>query len=549
MENIRTLRELLIFAQQKYTNIAAFLVRNGSGFDTITYDKFVNETLSLASSFVDKGYEGKRIALVGENSYLWAVSYMAAVSAGAVIVPLDRELQSYETAELVKRSGCSALIYSEGFDFHYKEQIDAYASIDTYTMYSTHINDDTVSLESLIESGGKAKDSNYSKLMSVELNENALCSVVFTSGTTGISKGAMLSHKNLLSNAKASRDLIILRGVRLSLLPMHHTYEFTLGNIYYYLNGCTVAINHSIKYISQNMKLFAPTTLAAVPLIAETFYNNIWANIKSSGKERAVRNMIRITRFLRSIGIDVRRKVFKSIIDGLGGNLQHIFCGGAHVDEEVAKGFVDFGINFYIGYGITECSPLITANIYCDLKKMKSCGKAITCCEVRIASGNDTEGEVECRGDNVMLGYLDNPEATAEVMNGEWYRTGDIGRFDKDGDLYITGRIKNIIVLRNGKNIYPEEIEAYLYKIPYIKEVLVYGSSTTTGEELSIMAEVYPNMDKAAEDNIGDVKDVIKRGIDDINKSISYYKRIADVKFRDDEFEKTTSRKIKRNRG
>ncbi len=546
MVRVNTLRELLSETQRVYGNRPAFMYRNGVSYDMITYSQFVNSVFALATTFVELGYSGKRIAVIGENSAQWVMVYMAAVSAGAVIVPLDRELQSSEVAQLVKESGAVALFYSMDYSYHYEDIKESYKGVDAYILnciYEGEVRDNT--LRKLVLQSIDTKEEGFKSLMKVDLDGDALCAIVFTSGTTGVSKGVMLSHENLLSNAYACLELVSLKGVRLSLLPMHHTYELTLGVIHYFVVGGTIAINHSIKYISQNLNVFAPETLLVVPLVAETFYNNIWATIRNSGREKSVRKMIQITRFLKSIGIDVRRLVFGKIIKALGGNLKNIFCGGAPINEEVAQGYIDFGINFYIGYGITECAPLITANMYCDRGKMYNCGKAIAGSVIRIANDAE-EGEIEAKGPNIMLGYWDAPESTAAVMNGEWYKTGDIGKFDSNGDIVITGRIKNIIVLRNGKNVYPEELENYLYKSQYIKEVVVYGVERAAGEELQIVAEIYPDVDKVAEDNITDIYSVLKGEVDNINEKIAFFKRIAEVKVRDVEFEKTTSRKIKR---
>lgn len=534
------------YSLHHYAKDAAFYVRNKESYDTINYSKFVADTFSLATAFVKKGYTGRNIALIGENSYQWVVSYFATVCAGAVIVPIDKELQPAEIASLVHSSGAAAVIYSDNFSYVISDEESQYESLDCYVIGRK--SEQHQLLSELIDGETDAHKSDYKTLFAVELYGDNMCSIVFTSGTTGSSKGVMLSHKNLLSDCFSCHEFIRFGGNRFSLLPMHHTYEFTLGVVFSVLQGCAISINNSLKYITQNIQIFAPTDLLVVPLVAETIYNGIWKNIRASGKEGMVRKMLSVSNSLRRVGIDIRKIVFKKIHKALGGNVNNIFCGGAHIDADIARGFIDFGFNFFIGYGITECSPLITANMSLQSNKMESCGKEISCCRVRIDSPDENgEGEILVKGDNVMIGYYDNSVATEEVLRDGWFHTGDIGRFDSDSYLYITGRIKNIIVLKNGKNVYPEEIEGYVYKIPYVKECLVYASVGSSGEESAIECVVYPDVERAAMDNIKDVEDVIRERIQAINSQISYYKRITNIMFRDTEFDKTTSKKIKRN--
>lgn len=548
MNNIKTLRELMSYSINHYAEDAAFYIRNKESYDTIKYHKFVSDTFALATHFVRKGYSGRQVALIGENSYQWVVTYMAAVSSGATIVPIDKELQPKEIVGLVTMSGSVAVIYSTAYSYVIYDEADFYSSVDCYVIGGSNAKLSHPSLDEVIEQVGDLSKDGYTEIHAVELNPDAMCSIVFTSGTTGVSKGVMLSHMNLLSDSFSCHEFIRFGGNRFSLLPMHHTYEFTLGVVFAILQGCAISVNHSIKYISQNLQIFAPTDLIVVPLVAETLYNSIWTNIRTSGKEPIVRKMIKISNMLLRVGIDLRPILFKKIHKALGGRVRNIFCGGAHIDADIARGYIDFGFNFFIGYGITECSPLITANMSLRHSKMASCGRAISCCDVKIDSPDaNGEGEIMVKGKNVMLGYYNNTSATEQAMSDDWFRTGDIGRFDEDKFLYITGRIKNIIVLKNGKNVYPEELEGYLYKIPYIKEVVIYGSEGKAGDELSISAEIYPNIERCQSDNIVDVEGVIKKEIDKINGEVSYYKRVVKVTFRDNEFEKTTSKKIKRS--
>ncbi|MFI3322513.1 MAG: AMP-binding protein [Rikenellaceae bacterium] len=547
MDNYFNLKELVLYARKNYSERDAFYIRNKVSYDTITFDTFTTQILKLAASLLDRGYSnGKHIALVGENSYNWVVSYLAAVSTGCVIVPIDKELPSDEIVAVYKKSDALMLMYSASYAEPAKEIMESLGGeliiIDKPKSKLTEI-----STSALIE--GYTKNDFQERIEAIEIDRYKIAAIVFTSGTTGVSKGVMLSHNNQITNIKACFDMVKFQGNRFSLLPLHHTYELTLGLLYPIALGCATSFNNSIKYISQNIQIFKPTDLILVPLIAEALHNSIWDKIRSGGKENLVRNMIKFSNLLLKVGIDIRRVLFKQVHAGLGGRVVNIFCGGAKVEETIARSFVDFGFKFRIGYGITECSPLISGNIACVSSDMAHCGYSASCCELDIFEPNsEGEGEVIVKGENVMLGYYNNPEATAAVIKDGWYHTGDIGKLGKKGELYITGRIKNIIVLKNGKNIYPEELEGYIYTIPYVKEVVVYALGSSLGQESALAAEVFINEDRAAADNIEDVKAVVKAEIDKINQDIAYYKRISKVHFRDSEFIKTTTKKIKRDK-
>lgn len=434
MENIRTIRELLTFSLDIHSENDAFYIRNKENYDTTSYSQLVNDAFSLATSFIERGFSGGRISIIGENSYHWVVTYLAATCAGAVIVPIDKELQPNEIAKLVLDSESVALVYSESYIDAIRDVVESSKEISSFVIGRGNDKFNHQTIDELILDGSKSKENNYPEMYAIELDSNAVCSIVFTSGTTGASKGVMLSHNNLLSNVKACHEFIRFEGNRFSILPMHHTYEFTLGVLFSIYQGCAISINNSVKYISQNLQIFAPTDLIIVPLVAETLYNSIWNNIRQSGKEKSVLMMIKISNRLLKFGIDIRKIVFKKIHKALGGEVVNIFCGGAHVDADIARGYIDFGFNFFIGYGITECSPLVTANMSLTASKMASCGRKISCCDVKIDNPDENgEGEILVKGESVMLGYFNNKKATDEAFKDGWYKTGDIGKFDKDG--------------------------------------------------------------------------------------------------------------------
>ncbi|MEG1634647.1 MAG: AMP-binding protein [Rikenellaceae bacterium] len=544
MNNYNNLKELLFHALENFKTKDAFYKRNKDGYDTISFDTFITDTLKLSATLLDKGYSGKHIALIGENSYEWVVSYMAIVSASAVVVPIDKELTVKEILNIIKTSDSKVFFYSSSYD-------DAALEAESELGVELVMTDKPLSKHahpSLRELIDIQTDNSYlEKIKAVEIDNDAMCSIVYTSGTTGLSKGVMLSHTNMLTDVKACFSIAKFGGNRFSVLPMHHTYEFTLGVLFSIAQGCATSINNSIKYVAQNLKIFSPTDLIIVPLIAETLYNAVWGTIRKSGKEKLVKRMITISNLLLKVGIDMRKVFFKKVHDSLGGKVHNIFCGGAHIDPAIARGYLDFGFYFNIGYGITECSPLIAGNIFFKRDKMDSCGKSIECNEIKIEDPNeDGEGHIIVKGKNVMLGYYKDQKTTDAVLIDGWFHTGDIGKYDADGFLHITGRTKNLIVLKNGKNIYPEELEGYIYQIPYVKEVVVYAEGSSVGDEVSLGAEIFPNMERLEEDNISDYNSVILNEVVNINKGLPYYKRIAHTTFRDSEFEKTTTKKIKR---
>lgn len=547
MNDYNNIREVVLYSRANFSNRPAFFLRNKTGYDKISYEKFTTDILKLGASLIDRGYSGgKHIAMIGENSYQWLVTALAVCSSGNILVPVDKELPEDDILNVVKSSDSEMMLFANSYS-DVIERVKSELSLEVIIFDKPTSKLTEISTQALIE--GYTSEDYLDKCCSVPIvNDNMSC-IVYTSGTTGMSKGVMLSHTNLISDVKCCFELAEVGDCKFSLLPMHHTYEFVLGTLFFMANGSANAINNSIKYISQNLKIFSPTDLVIVPLIAETLHNSIWNNIRNSGKEKLVKRMITVTAFLMKFGIDIRKKVFKEVHAALGGRVINIICGGAPIDPDIARSYVDFGFNFNIGYGITECSPLISGNCDQNRKKMDSCGRPGSCNEVKIDNPDEKgEGEIMAKGTNVMLGYYKNPEATAAVMRDGWFGTGDIGRFDKQGMLYVTGRVKNLIVLKNGKNIYPEELELLMYRIDLVKEAVVYSLEGENGEETAIAVEIYPDMEKVENNNITEYKKVIEEEIDKINSSLPYYKRIAYIGYRDNEFEKTTTKKIKRDK-
>lgn len=541
MDKLKNLIELIDRAYNLYANKTAFQIRNKESYDKITYKTFVENVRAVAASFTNKGYKNNHIAVLGENSYEWIVSYFGAIYSGNVVVPIDKDLTSEELSTLLTMADISLIVYSSSYD-ETVEPISTNHPDIVFTKITKKAKDGTfydllAKGEDIIKTEGiKKADSDY----------KSLCEIVLTSGTTGVSKGVMLSHENLLTNVYSCVEIIAFKETTLSILPIHHTFESTLGTIFTLYQGTTISINNSVKYIAQNLQIFKPTDILVVPLIVETLYKSIWQNIRSSGKEGTVKTMLSVSRFLMKCGIDLRKVFFKKILAAFGGNVNSMFCGGALLDKDVALGLYEFGINLYIGYGITECSPLITANMSLLPHKYGTCGKAISCNQIKLVDINENgEGDILIKGTNVMMGYYKNPEATKDVMVDGWYKSGDIGKIDSDGFLTITGRKKNVIVLKNGKNVYPEELEGYITKIKYVQECLVSAISEGL-EQSAIQAEIFLNQEMIEIEKPENAEKYVSDEIEKLNDTMAYYKRITAIKFRDTDFPKTTSKKIKR---
>jgi len=525
----------------------------------VTYGQNCEVVDNMICALKKGGFEGKRIALIGETCPEWLQSYFAIISAGAVVIPFDRELAYEQIRGFLDVAEANAIIMSPKYSQRYEEmnaagvfdKLELVIRIDDGSEWI--IGDEKlVKFSDFVKSGeGLERDSDADIMRRNPRGDMSI--MLFTSGTTGTSKCVMLSERNQISCARSavrSTDFSE-NDVMLSVLPIHHTYELTI-NVAIQSLGATVCINDNLKNVVKSLGIFKPTGIVIVPLFATTFHKKIVDSVKKKGKENQLKIGMLASGAMKTVGIDMRRKLFSEILSAFGGNLQKIICGGAAMNPELMKFFDNLGITLCEGYGITECSPLIAVNPYYARKK-GSVGPACDCCEARIdaeevdENGNLT-GEIQVRGENVMLGYYKNPEANAEVFTEDgWFRTGDIGRMDKDGYLYITGRCKSVIVLENGKNVFPEEIEEYLEDVEEIAECVVVGRKKEGTEEIVLTAVVYPDFTKYEKNaDINDIAADIKAKIAAINKKVPTFKQIRNIEIRKTEFEKTTTRKIKR---
>lgn len=526
---ISNLKDFLMYGAEKYTDKTEFVyAKNRKQTIEVSYGKFLSDAQALGTVFYDMGFKDCNIAVLGENSYEWILTFFSVVNGGNVIVPIDKGLSSKEIGHLLTDSNCKVIVFSDSYADVIEELKEGNFQISNYINMKLLCNYIEKGME-LIKSG----DEDYIKK---EVEDNQLASIVYTSGTTGVRKGVTLSHKNLASDVCFSCENFLLEGDTVLLLPLHHTFGLVagIGVAMYY--GYSIYINKSLKNVSEDILKTKPQTLFLVPLFIETLYKKVWQSARESGKERLLKTLIKISNGLLKIGIDVRRKLFKSVLDGFGGNLEFIISGGAPISNKYVKGFSDFGITVLNGYGITECSPVVAVNRNKYIRE-ESVGQALRCCQVKISNPNEKgEGEICIKGDIVMLGYYNNPKATEEVIKDGFFKTGDIGKLDKDNFLYVTGRIKNLIILSNGENIAAEELEKKILDIQYVKEAIVYGENTKITAEMCLDEEC---KSKSRED--------IKVDINKINMGLPSYKKIMNIKIRDTEFPKTTTKKIIRN--
>lgn len=524
-----------------------YFVRSGS-LHTMTYREFARRIHAFAAGLAAVGKAGKRTAIIGETSPYWYIAYLATLCTGGVAIPLDKELALAEIENFLVRSEAEVIVFSLSFEKKFTEMAARHPEIEFVPMDTCETEGYGLSMKEIVAAGDGHPDA------FVEPDLEKMSIMLFTSGTTGTSKCVMLSQHNLCSaiNAACGSVYFFPDDVLLSVLPVHHTYELccTLSGMNY---GMRVAINDSLRHVLRNINRFKPTALVLVPLFMNTMEKKIWDELRKKKLDGVIRKLMAASNGMRKIGIDMRRTLFAAVINSFGGRLKKIICGGAALNQEVAKTFRNLGIEVWEGYGITECSPLVAVDVY-YAPKPGSVGLPVSCCTVRIDAFETNEagyevGEICVKGDNVMLGYYGDEEETAKVFTEDGYfRTGDIGYLDEDGYLYITGRQKSVIVLENGKNVFPEEIEEHLEPMEEIAECVVVGRTAEDTGVVTLVALIYPDRTKFPEGATNEeIHDALKAKINAVNKELVSYKQIRQIEIRDTEFEKTTTRKIRRN--
>ena len=530
-------------------------------FKEIKYKEFRSDVISLGTALNDYlKIKDKPVIIIGENTYHWYVSYMALLCGSGIAVPVDKELPENEIINVINRSKAVAVIYSTKKKEIIKKIMD---SKQTKVKYFIQMNSDekltgkSVGFDYLIKQGNillNNGDDSYSK---IEIDPNEFRVLIFTSGTTSNSKGVMICNRNLASNINAVSAYVKLeQWDRLfSILPLHHTYESTIGFLLPFANGSSISICRGLKYIVDDLKETKPTAILTVPLLVENIYKKITTNIKKSKKDAIVTSMMHVTNALKGVGLDIKRKVFSEIHESLGGNIRIIVTAAAPIEPKIGKWFEDIGITFLQGYGLTETAPI--AALTPEYKpKVGSAGKPVICADIKIDNPNEKgEGEILIKSETLMLGYYEDEEATKNAIIDGYFHSGDVGYLDNDGYLYITGRCKNVIVTQNGKNIYPEEIETLLQNFEEIKEVIVYGkkeeNEKKNDKELIITARVVPNytaIEKTHGKNLTEeqIHSIIWEKVKEVNRQLTSYKAIKCLELKEEEFEKTTTMKIKR---
>lgn len=559
-----TIIEMLEQTCEMYPETDAYIFRrNPEGEEILKkYSEYLDDIKAFGTALMGLGLSGTHVAVLGENRYEWAVAGTAVVNGVGISVPIDKLLPSAEVENLLGRGEASAYIFSPKF---IRDALDIAARNDKIKYFICMDMSDTggitpedprfIDMKDLILSGRKAVEDGDRSFLDAKIDPEAMSLLLFTSGTTSMSKGVMLSQKNVCSNiASVSGVIRIDAGTRtLSVLPLHHTFENSVGMYMMQYYGATICFTDGLRYISKNLSEWKINNILAVPLLFENIYNKVNEALESSGKKNLVSAMVKVSRASLRVGLDIRRKLFKQILAGFGGHLELAVSGAAAIDPKIAQAFTDWGVKFYQGYGLTETSPVLSAcNEFVNI--IGSIGNPVS--EVELAI--DTEdpqpgatGEILARGPNVMIGYYKDPEATAEVMTEDgWFRTGDVGYLDKYGCIHITGKIKSMIVLTNGKKCFPEEIEALLSDIPGLKETLVWGESNNR-DAVDIVAALHIDRDKAAKEAGSDKDEDIARwlsdGIREVNSRLPNFKNIKYFVITEQDLIKTTTLKIKRN--
>ena len=558
---IDDMRSLVEESAQNFPDSTAISYKNRPSdkeVQKVTFTQWRDDVRHLGTALIAEGLREENIAIVGENSYGWCCSFFGVMAIGSVTVPVDKELPIEDIDGIISTTACKAVIFGKTAEEKIKEILrngglksaKSLVSIEPESGIDKELLGDRtlISVNALEAKGAELYKGGDNSYYDYKIDVNKLASIVFTSGTTGKGKGVMLSQANICLDMTLGMYNFDITRKTLHVLPPHHTFGSTVNYVGHLSQGCEVYISSGLKHVSDEIREQQPTHLILVPAFLEVMNRKIWTTARKSHKAGLLKAMIKMSNGLRKIGIDLRKKLFSSVLSAFGGKLELVICGGAKLDEEIIKTFDSLGITILNGYGITERAPLISANRN-KYRKAGSVGTPILACRVKIDSPDENgEGEICVKGPNVMLGYYNNPEATAEVFDKDgFFHTGDYGRLDEEGWIYITGRKKNLIILSNGKNVYPEEIEADMQKIEGVNEVVVYaGESSVQKDKITIVAEIYPDADLLKDKGISDMQKYFEDQVKFLNARMPQYKAVKRVKLRKAEFQKNTSRKITR---
>lgn len=557
VQEVKDIKELIYNSAKTYANNIAFIVKHQEGknktYENITYKMLLEQINALGTKLYSMGFKNKRIAILGRNRYEWALGHLTSLLGGIVSIPLDKDLQIDELESSLMRSKADAIYFDEKYIEKIEEiknrnntNVKEYICMSKLAGYKD--------INTLKEEGQKLLEEGNKEYISAKIDENAMNILLFTSGTTSKSKAVMLSQKNIASNVYAMQRVEDIRSTdsNLAFLPMHHIFGSTCL-IVMLACGARTSFPDGLRYVAQNLKEYEVSVFVGVPLLVEAIYNKVVKEIDKQGKTKLIKNAIRVSNFLLKFHIDIRRKLFKQLIDQLGGKMRFVISGGAPLDPKIQKGFIDLGINVAQGYGLTETSPVIAAeNMY--KSRTGSIGVPMENVTVEIVNKDDNGiGELRAKGPNVMLGYYENEEETNKVLKDGWFYTGDLGYIDKDGFIFITGRQKNMIVLKNGKKIFPEEIETLVNRIDLIDECMVFGMPDEVDKnDVKLSVKVVYNKDEAKQKygdiSFDEIRDIIWNRIkNEVNTTVPRYKHIMNMILTDKELIKTTTKKVKRN--
>lgn len=558
VKSFKNLKEMINNAKEEFGENAAFKFKNPETKEmyTMSYNDYIDEVNALGTALISIGLKDKRIGVIGENRYEWEEAYLSVTCGTGIVVPLDKALTENELLSLIERSEIEAIFYTNKYtEVMERAKKENVGKIKFYiSMDLEEKTGDIYSQKELIKVGKDLIKNGARSFLDAEIDNDKMAVMLFTSGTTSQSKAVMLSHTNLTSNVYDIGSIFDINenDVFLSFLPLHHVFECTVGFLFAVSKGATIAFCEGIRHIADNLKEYEATVMIAVPVLFENMYKKVMQGIDKKGKTKTVKFGIKLSKFLGLFGIDIRRKLFKDIHANFGGKLRLLVAGGAAFDPEAEKGFSDLGVNTYQGYGLSETSPVVAAENP-TYHKLGSIGKTFPSLETKIVNPDEMGiGELAVKGPTVMLGYYNNKEATKDCMIDGWFHTGDLAYIDKDGFIFITGRKKSVIVLKNGKNVFPEETETLINKIPGVKESFVFGKpDEEDANDLKMCVEVVFDRD-AMKSEYGveadeEIKAKLWEKIKEINKTMPKYKYVKELIITEEELIKTTTLKIKRH--
>lgn len=551
----KNIKEIIYNSSRIYSNDIAFVIKHQENkkvtYENVSYKRLLEDINKLGTALFNMGFKGKRIAVIGRNRYEWVISHLANLLGGIVSIPLDKDLQYEELESSLIRSKADAIVFDEKLEEkislikeNNNTNVTEYISMSNLQGYT--------SISELIKSGEDLLKNNETEYINTKIDENIMNILLFTSGTTSKSKAVMLSQKNIASNIYALQSVEDIRktDTNIAFLPFHHIFGSTCL-IMMLACGVKTVFPDGLRYIKQNLNEYKVSVFVGVPILVEAIYKTIMKEIEKQGKTNLIKFARKLSNFLLKFKIDIRRKLFKQVIDALGGNLRLVISGGAPADSEILKGFNDLGVITLQGYGLSETSPVIAAENY-NIMKPGSVGLPMINDTIEIVNKDENGiGEIRVKGPNIMLGYYEMPEITEEVLKDGWFYTGDLGYIDREGLIYITGRNKNMIVLKNGKKVFPEELETLVNRLEIVEESMVFGFPDENDKsDIKLSVKIVYNKEIAKEKyvdkNEEELYNIVWEQIKELNKTFPRYKHIQNLILTDEELIKTTTKKVKR---